>query len=222
MSRLTQLLSQLGVFLADILARGQVSDQATKDWITLANVVIAIVLGYVAQAYNTNGTSQRVGYDPQAKPPTVPPYAGLILALCFVPMLSAQTQAKPEQLRADASTEPCRVFAISPNGALVAAICGPGITLDTSVSPPVLRVAVPTVAEQVDRLQATGPVPLWDVSFAPACGGVTPLTCPGLRVYRNGVLQWEGIDYTVSGRRVTWPDTVSRPQTGDLLIAIYR
>lgn len=49
----------------------------------------------------------------------------------------------------------------------------------------------------------------------------TPSPAASLEVYRNGVLQRQGVDYTVSGTSITFASG-SIPQTGDLLQSFYR
>lgn len=49
----------------------------------------------------------------------------------------------------------------------------------------------------------------------------TPTPTTSLQLYRNGVLQRSGIDYTLSGLTVSF-GSQSTPQTGDLLTASYR
>ncbi len=48
-----------------------------------------------------------------------------------------------------------------------------------------------------------------------------PAPQSSLLLYRNGLLQRQGLDYTVSGTQVTFL-AASTPQTGDLLLASYR
>jgi hypothetical protein len=55
---------------------------------------------------------------------------------------------------------------------------------------------------------------VFTVAAAPAPTG-------SLHVYRNGVLQRTGVDYTLAGNSVTFL-AVSTPQAGDLLVASYR
>ncbi len=48
-----------------------------------------------------------------------------------------------------------------------------------------------------------------------------PAPASSLQIFRNGILQKNGVDYTVSGSTVTF-GSASVPQTGDLLLASYR
>ena len=49
----------------------------------------------------------------------------------------------------------------------------------------------------------------------------TPAPTSSLEVYRNGLLQTNGVDYTVAGTTITFL-SVSIPQTGDLIETYYR
>lgn len=70
---------------------------------------------------------------------------------------------------------------------------------------------------------ADGEVPIGAIngsnSFFTLTG--TPSPAASLAMFRNGVLQKQGLDYSVSGNTVTFMSS-SRPETGDLLIANYR
>ena len=50
---------------------------------------------------------------------------------------------------------------------------------------------------------------------------VAPVPESGLMVYRNGLLQRSGVDYTLAGVTITFV-TAATPQSGDILLAFYR
>ncbi len=50
----------------------------------------------------------------------------------------------------------------------------------------------------------------------------TPSPALSLRLYKNGMLQQQGSDYTLSGATITFISTGAAPQTGDTLTASYR
>jgi hypothetical protein len=119
----------------------------------------------------------------------------------------AQTRPDIRQTKAPAS--PPVVVLVFQNGKPTLATLGAGITLDTSVTPPVLRAATATFTE--NRLTKSGSA--W--SLPPACGRVV--------VYRNGIRQLAGEDYTISGTSLTFRngsnDATDPSETGDIVIA---
>ena len=70
---------------------------------------------------------------------------------------------------------------------------------------------------------ADGEVPIGAINSSNAFFTLagTPSPAASLALFRNGVLQKQGLDYTLSGGTVTFV-TASRPETGDLLVANYR
>jgi hypothetical protein len=69
-----------------------------------------------------------------------------------------------------------------------------------------------------------------ETSFAPAENEIYILTAPQLTVtlrcvaadiYRNGLLQTEGQDYSVTALKATWV-AASTPQNGDIVKVTYR
>jgi hypothetical protein len=50
----------------------------------------------------------------------------------------------------------------------------------------------------------------------------TPSPATSLRLYKNGMLQQQGNDYTLSGATIAFSSTSIAPQTGDTLAASYR
>lgn len=50
----------------------------------------------------------------------------------------------------------------------------------------------------------------------------TPNPASGLRLYKNGVLLQQNIDYTLNGSTITFSGAAATPQTGDSLSAYYR
>ncbi len=68
-----------------------------------------------------------------------------------------------------------------------------------------------------------GEVPSGDVNGANAVFGLVSVPEPAssLLLFRNGVLQKQGLDYTLSGSSITFT-AAAIPQTGDALVASYR
>ena len=68
-----------------------------------------------------------------------------------------------------------------------------------------------------------GEVPSGDVNGANAVFGLAsaPEPASSLLLFRNGVLQKQGLDYTLSGSSITFT-AAAIPQTGDALVASYR
>ncbi len=58
-----------------------------------------------------------------------------------------------------------------------------------------------------------------NVSFTLAAG---PSPLLSLKLYKNGVLLNQNVDYTLSGKNITFANTTVTPQPGDSLIASYR
>lgn len=220
MSRFTHIVAQVGTFLADMIAQGVVTDPQWSAWLYMANLAISGLLGVIAHSFNPDGTDARTAYVPEAppRPPVLPLIA--ILCLCILPPMDAQSRVTAEQQRGPVSSAGL-VFVILPDGRVAAATLGPGITIDTSsAEQPILRVtSIAPPVPFLDRLQAMGPVPIWDLSQVPNCPPAPTQCGAGLLIYRNGLFQSEGIDYTQSGRRVTW---LFQPGAGDHLTAIYR
>ena len=50
----------------------------------------------------------------------------------------------------------------------------------------------------------------------------SPNPAPSLRLYKNGILQHQGADYTLSAAKITFAGANVAPQPGDLLVAYYR
>lgn len=136
------------------------------------------------------------------------------LALIVGAALLSQTRITAPQL-AGAPSAAGMVYVVTAAGAVVMADLGPGLTLDTSGARPVLRASVlapmlPTrVYGEVVAMPADG---FYALKSAPAPGT--------LRLYRNGIRQSEGTDYTLSGVRIT-PAAAYAAGTADLLVADY-
>lgn len=52
--------------------------------------------------------------------------------------------------------------------------------------------------------------------------GSTPNPASSLRLYKNGILLMQSVDYTLSGSIVTFLSTISAPSSGDSLVSFYR
>jgi hypothetical protein len=104
-----------------------------------------------------------------------------------------------------------------------AAIDAAAFKLDTSTTPPTLRVvtAAPVVLPVfVDQETPGGTIDGVNASFTLANA---PSPAASLQLFRNGVLQQAGAggDYTISGVTITF-NALSIPQPGDVLQASYR
>ncbi len=49
-----------------------------------------------------------------------------------------------------------------------------------------------------------------------------PNPATSLKLYKNGLLLSQGVDYSISGSTITFSSTATAPQTGDSLVAFYR
>lgn len=113
----------------------------------------------------------------------------LPLILLALPLLS-QSRIAPEQIRVPTTV---RVMVIANGSVQFAAL--DGVTLDTTVSPPVLRAsAVPARIREVFLAGTTGRTQ-FTLASAPAAGSL-------VEVFVNGLLQ-DPADYTVAAATIT-------------------
>lgn len=114
------------------------------------------------------------------------------LAALFPLMLAAQTSLPVQQIRGAGSVSG-QVFVVLPSGSVSQAMLDTAFTLDTTGPYPVLRVSIPP-AVRIARLKVVvGVNPSQNYQLAGQ--GITAVN---LLVFRNGVLQSEGDDYTFS------------------------
>jgi hypothetical protein len=118
-------------------------------------------------------------------------------------------QTKPDIRQTKAPASPPVVVVVFQNGKATLATLGAGLVLDTNASPPVLRAVAATFSE--NRLAKSGSA--WAL----------PASCGRVVVYRNGVRQWAGEDYTISGTSLAFrngsSDTTDPSDPGDIVIA---
>jgi hypothetical protein len=99
--------------------------------------------------------------------------------------LPAQTRPDARQLKAPAS--PPTVVLVFQGGKAVLAVLGDGLQLDTSVSPPVLRAVAAVTGPSASKL-SRNPDGTWAL----------PSGCALAALYRNGLRQWAGEDFSVT------------------------
>lgn len=95
--------------------------------------------------------------------------------------------------------------------------------------------AIPRTGDELEafyRIPGTGPAALFTDGETP--GGTingtnlaftlaaAPAPAMSLRLYKNGMLQQQGRDYTLSGAAITFSSAATAPQAGDTLTASYR
>lgn len=137
----------------------------------------------------------------------------IVLAIVLLTgLLAAQiTGPRLGQIRAPESGEV--VVRVGPGPFnLHMAVLGPGVSLNTSVSPYVLEVTpVPAVKDCLS----------YEV-IDPAAGHTVPVdfVLGSLEVYRNGSLMTEPYDYTLSGQTVQFV-AVQTPEIGDIVNLKY-
>lgn len=116
------------------------------------------------------------------------------------------------------SYQPSRAAVINSDGELEAAGGEPGacVRVDGSAGPCGAGAAGTT--EFADAETPSGAVDGLNATFTLS---KTPTPASSLLLYRNGVLQKQGLDYTLSGAVATF-EAASLPQSGDLLLADRR
>jgi len=106
--------------------------------------------------------------------------------------LSAQTSLPVQQFRGSSSASG-QIFVVLPSGAVSQAMLDSAFTLDTTGPYPVLRVALPPAVRVARVKVVAGAVPAQNYQITG-----TGITAVNLLVFRNGVLQSDGDDYTFS------------------------
>jgi hypothetical protein len=105
------------------------------------------------------------------------------------------------------------------NNALTCAVVSTNLTLDTSTNPPTLRAAGGSAGPTfVDDETPAGTVNGTNAVFTLVNA---PSPSASLVLFRNGIRQRVGVDYTISGSTITFL-AVAVPQSGDILVADYR
>ena len=140
------------------------------------------------------------------------------LLMCAAPLATPQTKLHPNQIQ-------CTIV-LSPPAIVCFQIDPATLILDTTTSPPTLRVKptpVPTAPNFADNETPGGIVNGANLVFTLAN---TPL--PGtLSLYVNGLLQTTKAfggrlpDYSITGNTITF-NAVATPQTGAAILASYR
>lgn len=95
--------------------------------------------------------------------------------------------------------------------------------------------AIPRTGDEIEayyRVPGTGPAAQFADGETPSGTingtnlaftlAAAPTPAASLRLYKNGMLQQQGGDYTLSGIAITFKSTSTAPQTGDTLAASYR
>lgn len=126
--------------------------------------------------------------------------------------LSAQTVVKPENIGVS-SAVPNTLLAIV-DGKFVVVQLGASLIIDSTTTPATIRVGTVAAPVQfaVEVLRPTAPMSILTLSAAPLAGSLT--------IARNGVVQSEGVDYSITGRDVAFL-AASRPLGGDVVRAAY-
>lgn len=149
----------------------------------------------------------------QPPPPTEPPPVLENIQIDDVQGLRQELDARPTK---GLSYLPSRVAVIGPTGELEAAAgeLSDCVRVDGSTGP----CGASTGAGFIDGEQPQGTVDGQNRSFTLAG---TPAPPASLLLYRNGVLQKQGVDYTLVGNAIDFV-AAATPQPGDLLLASYR
>lgn len=140
-----------------------------------------------------------------------------LLLVCSA-FLLAQTSVNVGQV-AGAPTTAGNIFVVLPDGRLAQADLGPNLTIDLTGTKPVLKVVIPPPAQTInfvddETLTASSTNPLvYPLAKAPIPGT--------LKVYRNGMRQRPGVDYTASSQSITFVSYYAT-DPGALVSADYR
>jgi len=158
----------------------------------------------------------RIDWPPTSsptQPPTQPPPVLQDIQIDDVEGLRQELDARP---RKGLAYLPSRAAVIGATGELEAAAGEPGdcVRVDGSSGP----CGGSSATAFVDTEEPQGAI---DGSNRVFSLSGTPEPPASLLLYRNGVLQKQGLDYTLSGNEVTFTDAAT-PQPGDLLVASYR
>lgn len=132
----------------------------------------------------------------------------LLVSVFFLPLLSdAQTRVKPTQIQGASSVSGMVLVWDSSGQPWLATIAAP-LVLTVENGAAKLSVSSATTREVID--EALTPGATSTLQYAPTTGTV--------RLYRNGLRQRVGADYTISGQTITW---TAAPQADDVLAADY-
>ena len=142
-----------------------------------------------------------------------------LFLLAVVVALRAQTPDSPTRLPDAQVAAPPTTFTaiqvVTPTGKVLVQPDA-SIVINLTATPPTIRaVTAAAVQERLERfvVSASGQN-IFSVASAPATGTL-------LKVYRNGLLQWENVDYSVAGSTVTFlPAQGTAP--GDYIQVVYR
>ena len=138
-----------------------------------------------------------------------------ILTLRAQPATGTPTRLKDVQETTTSApfTSPA-IKVLQTNGSTVYAVLGTGIVLDTTTTPPMLRVAV----------SVTAPTPLTVEEAARQADGTYRLghvPTGNVQIYRNGLAMSPGRDVTVTGQTVTFTPAQGSLQD-DIILAVYQ
>lgn len=126
-------------------------------------------------------------------------WCAVVLMILFAVALHAQSGTQIPIGSLKAATGAVQLTIVLANGQVVVADVGSGLVLDVSGAKPVLRVAptAPASTNVVGEVPVTKTDPLvFDLARAPKTGT--------LALYRNGVRQRLGLDYTLAGTTITF------------------
>jgi len=141
-----------------------------------------------------------------------------MLALWPVVNMWAQSPTNPtrvadSQVRAP-PTQFTAIWVVTPNGKVLVQPDAT-IVIDLLANPPTIKAVLPAARQEwVDQyvVPAAGQTS-FSLTAAPVTGSL-------VRVYRNGVLQWQGVDYSLTGAAVLFlPGQGTGP--GDLIQVFY-
>ena len=158
----------------------------------------------------------------------------VLTLLWWASFATAQTQASASGQMKSVPDSAWRLFAVAPSGQVYVMEVGAGLQIDTSGpgGKPVLKVTLPVPTPYTEVRKVVIVAPGAAVQSYQLDHTLTPAQATRLKVYRNGVLQYEAIagkgDYTLSGNTVTflpvpwWDGTsLSAVGEGDALQFLY-
>ena len=142
----------------------------------------------------------------------------VMMAVIWLPAV-AQTPMNPTRI-SDAAVAPpptsfTGIWVVTPTGKVLVQPDA-SIKIDLTTIPPTIRAILPPgttpAREYVDQFVSTPGQTAFVLTAAPAAGPV--------KVYRNGLLQWQGADYSLTGQMVLFlPATGIGP--GDYVQILY-
>lgn len=136
--------------------------------------------------------------------------------------IAAQTTISVTQVAVPVAQVPCVTVAAPPvpTGAkaqrLSCIALDPKISIDTTTTPPTLRIAGLPVFIEAET--PAGTIDGTNLAFTLAS---TPGPLVSLRLFRNGIRLTQGSDYTIAANKITFVQG-AQPQAGDVLLADYR